>query len=99
MLDQTDFGHSVGEVEVEVKVEAEVEGKEGGNDAKKVEAEAEKEAEQAERAHRDIDAFLAKYEWFFGQRGRGPVEGKLSAYERLKGWGRGGEEEEVKNFL
>lgn len=58
MLDQTDFGHSVGEVELE--------------------------AEDAEKAHLDIDAFLARYSWFCQP---GPVEGKLSAYFRLRGNG------------
>lgn len=56
VLDQTDFGHSVGEVELE--------------------------AEDAEKAHRDIDAFLKKYSWFCES---GSVEGKLSAYFRLRG--------------
>lgn len=71
VLDQTDFGHSVGEVEVEVEV---------GDDAEK--------AEKAEQAHKDIDAFLAKYSWFCQP---GPVEGKLSAYFRLNGVGTGGQ--------
>lgn len=75
MLDQTDFGHSVGEVEVEVEVR---------DDADK--------AEQAEQAHKDIDAFLAKYSWFCQPR---PVEGKLSAYFRLNGVGSGGEEVKI----
>ncbi|KAL8992427.1 MAG: hypothetical protein Q9169_007113 [Polycauliona sp. 2 TL-2023] len=55
VLDSTDFGHSVGEVELM--------------------------AEDEEKAHREIDAFMARYPWFFG---RGKVEGKLEAYFRAK---------------
>lgn len=61
VLDQTDFGHSVGEIEIEVEAD---------------------DAEKAEEAHRDIDKFLARYSWFCQP---GPVEGKLSAYFRVKG--------------
>lgn len=56
VLDQTDFGHAVGEVELE--------------------------AADAAQAHEAIDAFLARYAWFCQA---GPVEGKLSAYFRLRG--------------
>ncbi|KAL8894184.1 MAG: hypothetical protein Q9207_008536, partial [Kuettlingeria erythrocarpa] len=56
MLDYTDFGHSVGEVELM--------------------------AEDEERAHREIDAFMARYPWFFE---KGKTEGKLAAYCRLRG--------------
>ncbi|KAI4169224.1 MAG: hypothetical protein LQ346_008987, partial [Caloplaca aetnensis] len=55
MLDYTDFGHSVGEVELM--------------------------AEDEERAHREIDAFMAQYPWFFE---KGKTEGKLAAYCRLR---------------
>ncbi|KAI9766682.1 MAG: hypothetical protein M1840_006326 [Geoglossum simile] len=51
MLDETDFGHSVGEVELE--------------------------AEDAVEAHKEINAFLDKYSWFF-QKER--PKGKLTAY-------------------
>lgn len=51
MLDETDFGHSTGEVELIV--------------------------EDADRAHADIEAFLARYAWLFDC--SKPV-GKLTAY-------------------
>lgn len=44
--------------------------------------EVELQAEDAERAHGEIDAFMAKYAWFFDK--RNPT-GKLSAYFRKKG--------------
>lgn len=78
VLDRTDFGHSVGEVELEVEL------KEGAQDDEK------EKAKTAERAHGDIDGFLEKYRWFCQA---GPVEGKLSAYFRLRG-GRVGHEGE-----
>lgn len=65
VLDRTDFGHAVGEVELEVEAEGD-----------------------AEKAHEEIDGFLAKYSWFCQA---GPVEGKLSAYFRLRGGGDGGD--------
>ena len=58
MLDHTDFGHSVGEVELM--------------------------AEDEEMAHRDIDAFLARYSWFFE---KGKPEGKLAACFRIRAHG------------
>lgn len=51
VLDSTDFGHRVGEVELM--------------------------AEDAEEAHRDIDAFLKEYAWFFDT---SVPKGKLTAY-------------------
>lgn len=51
VLDCTDFGHDVGEVELL--------------------------AEDAERAHREIDAFMKEYDWFFDKRN---PKGKLTAY-------------------
>lgn len=51
VLDETDFGHTVGEVELL--------------------------AEDANRAHADIDAFLARYTWFFDCSN---PKGKLTAY-------------------
>ena len=51
VLDVTDFGHRVGEVELM--------------------------AEDAERAHREIGAFLEKYAWFFDT---SRPQGKLTAY-------------------
>ncbi len=51
VLDNTDFGHQVGEVELL--------------------------AEDADKAHRDIDAFLMKYAWFFDTT---KPKGKLTAY-------------------
>ncbi|KAL8761351.1 MAG: hypothetical protein Q9184_002516 [Pyrenodesmia sp. 2 TL-2023] len=56
MLDYTDFGHSIGEVELM--------------------------AEDEETAHREIDAFMLRYPWFFE---KGTPEGKLAAYCRLRG--------------
>ncbi|KAL8850845.1 MAG: hypothetical protein Q9221_004259 [Calogaya cf. arnoldii] len=53
VLDHTDFGHSVGEVELM--------------------------AEDEEKAHGEIDHFMAQYPWFFM---RGKAEGKLEAYFR-----------------
>ncbi|KAI4276620.1 MAG: hypothetical protein LQ337_002351 [Flavoplaca oasis] len=55
VLDHTDFGHAVGEVELM--------------------------AEDEEKAHREIDDFMARYPWFFL---KGKVEGKLEAYFRVK---------------
>ena len=51
VLDCTDFGHSVGEVELM--------------------------AEDAEKAHKDIDAFFEEYAWFFDT---SKPKGKLTAY-------------------
>ena len=51
VLDETDFGHAVGEVELF--------------------------AEDADRAHVEIDAFLARYTWFFDC---SKPKGKLTAY-------------------
>jgi len=51
VLDSTDFGHQVGEVEIL--------------------------AEDAEKAHRDIDAFMREYAWFFDII---KPKGKLTAY-------------------
>ena len=51
MLDETDFGHSAGEVELL--------------------------AEDADKAHRDIDVFLARYTWLFDC---SKPKGKLTAY-------------------
>lgn len=56
MLDYTDFGHSIGEVELM--------------------------AEDEEMAHREIEAFILRYPWFFEKRN---PEGKLAAYCRLRG--------------
>ncbi|KAL8657746.1 MAG: hypothetical protein Q9226_001618 [Calogaya cf. arnoldii] len=56
VLDDTDFGHSVGEVELM--------------------------AEDEEKAHREIDQFIARYPWFFMM---GKAEGKLGAYFKAKG--------------
>ncbi|KAL9027703.1 MAG: hypothetical protein Q9196_003818 [Gyalolechia fulgens] len=54
MLDSTDFGHSVGEVELM--------------------------AEDEGKAHREIDAFMRQYPWFFR---RSRCEGKLAVYLRI----------------
>lgn len=51
MLDETNFGHSVGEVELKTKDTA--------------------------QAHKEIDAFLDKYSWFFRKE---KPKGKLTAY-------------------
>lgn len=56
MLDYTNFGHAVGEVELMAEDEA--------------------------RAHCEIDAFMARYSWFFE---RSKTEGKLAAYFRIRG--------------
>ncbi|KAL8926839.1 MAG: hypothetical protein Q9208_002648 [Pyrenodesmia sp. 3 TL-2023] len=58
MLDYTDFGHTIGEVELM--------------------------AEDEETAHQEVDAFMARYPWFFE---KGKTEGKLAAYCRLRGIG------------
>jgi hypothetical protein len=50
-LDETSFGHSVGEVELM--------------------------HDNAAEAHREIDAFLDKYSWFFG---KDAPKGKLTAF-------------------
>lgn len=97
VLDRTDFGHAVGEVELELEAEGGEAGaggwagegeeflkgggkggefsKEGGK------GKGEGDEERAEKAHGEIDAFLAKYSWFCRP---GPVEGKLSAYFRMQ---------------
>lgn len=73
VLDTTDFGHAVGEVELErelpagVERDREGEGKEGGYD---------KAAVVAEMDH-DIDAFMKSYPWAIPP---GEPVGKLSAY-------------------
>lgn len=69
VLDTTDFGHVVGEVELEREVPAGVEGdgKEGGYNKAMVVAEMD----------REIDAFMKSYPWAFPP---GEPVGKLSAY-------------------
>jgi thiamine-triphosphatase len=56
VLDHTNFGHRVGEVEVMAL------------------------SADAVQAQHDIDAFMAKYAWFFVSTGGRPIRGKLAAY-------------------
>ncbi|KUI59277.1 Thiamine-triphosphatase [Cytospora mali] len=78
VLDETDFGHVVGEVELERNIPA-TGGEEDVSEAKKVEDH--DRAKMMADLDREIDDFMKRYVWAFPP---GNPVGKLSAYYALK---------------
>lgn len=79
VLDSTDFGHVVGEVELERALAAKPEGEEGG-EAGEVRASETSRADMIADMDREIDHFMKRYDWAFPA---GKPVGKLSAYFAL----------------
>lgn len=80
VLDRTDFGHAVGEVELELELE-EVERNNTDNNDENEKLWAAERQGMTTRMDRQIETFMQDYSWAFPD---GKVVGKLSAYFEFK---------------
>lgn len=77
VLDKTDFGHAVGEVELELELELELESNKNDNYDESEKLWAAERQGMITQMDRQIETFMQDYSWAFPD---GKVVGKLSAY-------------------